>query len=182
LSDAPTTIENAYAVFRGVYTRDEARTLTAHYLGGEAPIAAETRSDQDDPTAQDTVSRLELTRYMRNQLLRDADVMSMASGVEVRVPFVDSVLFNRVSRIPAHQRLESRKALLRRAVPEIPAWVANRPKRGFVLPIQHWLDHEWSGTMSALAPPPSVRIDTWYRRWSVLAFEQWLKRVTPRHG
>jgi asparagine synthase (glutamine-hydrolysing) len=153
-----------------------------HYLGREVSIDPETTSDDDDPSAQDTVSRLEMTRYMRNQLLRDADVMSMASGVEVRVPFIDGVLFDRVSRIPARQRLEPGKALLRRAIPEIPLWVTNRPKRGFMLPIQRWLDHDWRGTIAEPAPPPAVRLDTWYRRWSVLAFEQWLARVTPRHG
>jgi asparagine synthase (glutamine-hydrolysing) len=181
LAEAP-TVENAYAVFRGVYTHAEARTLTTHYLGRDASIDAGASTNYSDPTEQDAVSRLELTRYMRNQLLRDADVMSMASGVEVRAPFVDPVLFDRVSRIPARLRLESGKALLRRAVPEIPEWVANRPKRGFMLPIRHWLDHEWSGTLAAPAPPASVRMDTWYRRWSVLAFEQWLTRLTPRHG
>ena len=65
-----------------------------------------------DPTAEDGVSRLELTRYMRNQLLRDSDVMSMASGVELRVPFIDSLLFDQLSRLPADQRLQPGKGLL----------------------------------------------------------------------
>ena len=47
---------------------------------------------------RDVVSRLEITRYMRNQLLRDSDVMSMACGIELRVPFLDSELFATMSR------------------------------------------------------------------------------------
>ncbi len=38
------------------------------------------------------VAALELQFYMRNQLLRDADVFSMASSVELRVPFLDTQL------------------------------------------------------------------------------------------
>jgi asparagine synthase (glutamine-hydrolysing) len=34
-------------------------------------------------------SWMEINLYMQNQLLRDADVMSMAHGIEIRVPFLD---------------------------------------------------------------------------------------------
>ena len=181
LLSQPATLHSAYSVFRGIYTRDEARALTTHYLGGAVPADELQGHDADDPTAADGVSRLELTRYMRNQLLRDADVTSMASGVEVRVPFVDSALFNAVSRIPAAQRLQRGKLLLQHAVPELPSWVINRPKRGFMLPIGTWLDHDWRGHLGELHPPPAIAMDTWYRRWSVLAFERWLQRLRPQH-
>ena len=35
------------------------------------------------------VSALEMTCYMRNQLLRDSDWSGMAHSLEIRVPFVD---------------------------------------------------------------------------------------------
>jgi asparagine synthase (glutamine-hydrolysing) len=174
---SPVTLETAYTVFRGIYTRDEARALTRHYIGSEPPIEAEAATPSGDPTDADGVSRLELTRYMRNQLLRDSDVMSMASGVELRVPFVDSVLFERLSRVPASQRLSSRKALLRAAVPEIPEWVTRRPKRGFTLPLDRWFKHEWAGTIREVHSPPGVHVDTWYRQLAVLAFEEWRGRL-----
>ena len=53
-----------------------------------------------DPTPEDTISRLELTRYMRNQLLRDSDVMSMAQSIELRVPFLDHRLVEDVLSLP----------------------------------------------------------------------------------
>ena len=134
-----------------------------------------------DPTPEDSISRLELTRYMRNQLLRDADVMSMASGVELRVPFVDSGVFDALSRLPAHQRLERGKALLHRAVPEIPDWIARRPKRGFTLPLEQWLSHDWALPVTQIDAPPAIAIDSWYRKWSLLAFERWLQRLSPQH-
>jgi asparagine synthase (glutamine-hydrolysing) len=180
LMSSPADIESAYAMFRGVFTDDEARILTAHYLGEAPETAADQAHGASDPTAEDAVSRLELTRYLRNQLLRDADVMSMASGVELRVPFVDSMLFDTVSRIGAGQRLKRGKALLRQAVPEMPASIADRPKRGFTLPLAQWLAREWSGTIPAIDPPSTVPMDTWYRTWSLLAFEQWLHRLAPQ--
>jgi asparagine synthase (glutamine-hydrolysing) len=114
--------------------------------------------------------------------LRDADIMSMASGVELRVPFLDPVLFDRVSGLPASVRLQPGKALLQRAVPELPDWVTSRAKRGFMLPIQHWLEKDWAGTITLPVAPRSVALDTWYRQWSLLAFEQWLRRVRPDHA
>ena len=181
LLSSPASLENAYAVFRGIYSREEAHILTAHYTGHRPAIDGGGARSATDPTAQDGISRLELTRYMRNQLLRDSDVMSMASGVELRVPFIDSVLFDALAQVPAHQRLQRGKALLIRAVPELPSWVINRPKRGFTLPIEQWLQGDWAGSISQLNPPAGVKLDTWYRKWSVLAFERWFQRMRPQH-
>ena len=182
LMSSPATLENAYAVFRGIYTSDEARMLTEHYVGGLGAIDERDRRVVADPTAQDAVSRLELTLYMRNQLLRDADVMSMASGVELRVPFIDSVLFEHLARLPADQRLQPRKGLLLQAVPELPEWVTNRPKRGFTLPLEQWFTHDWAGSVRAPDAPAAIRMDTWYRKFSVLAFENWRQRLTPQYA
>ena len=82
---------------------------------------------------------LEMVWYMRNQILRDSDWASMAHGLEVRVPFVDICLFQRlvahlVSRNPPTKRDLS-------TVPKsgIPAEVVAREKTGFNTPIQGWM-------------------------------------------
>ena len=100
-----------------------------------------------------------------------------ASGVELRVPFIDSRLFETVSRIPSATRLQPGKALLLAAVPEIPDWVARRPKRGFLLPMTEWLDGEWARDFAQPAAPPAIAMDTWYRRWAVLVFERWSQQL-----
>lgn len=183
----PPSLEDAYQVFRGIYTRDEALRLTEHYVGGSGTVV-----DHVDPLStvsvgdpRDAVSRLEITRYMRNQLLRDTDVMSMACGIELRVPFLDSELFATMSRVRACQRLQPGKRLLTEAVPEIPEWVATSPKRGFVFPMHQWFEHDWAGEFGNISQSRATRIapmDTWYRKWSVLAFEHWLQRSAPQHG
>ncbi len=48
------------------------------------------------PTPADQFSACETLGYMKNQLLRDSDVMSMRWGLELRVPFVDRALIDRV--------------------------------------------------------------------------------------
>ena len=177
-----TNITNAYGVFRGIYNRAEAMALTEHYAGGNDDVVEPVSAAAIiDPTPEDTISRLELTRYMRNQLLRDTDVMSMASGVELRVPFLDSELFATVSRIPAATRLEPGKALLLRAVPEVPDWVARRPKRGFLFPMASWLDDVLSQEFAAFDRVPPVAMETWYRRWAVLVFERWSQQMMVTH-
>lgn len=178
LLEAPVTLDAAYSVFRAIYSRAEARTLAAHYAGRDPAADFVDEVIPADPTPEDMISRLEMTRYMRNQLLRDCDVMSMASGVEVRVPFVDAALFETLAALPAAQRLQHRKGLLRQAVPELPEWVTNRSKRGFFLPIAQWLSREWAGTLREPTPPARIALDTWYRKWSVLVFEHWAQRVT----
>ena len=177
------SLETAYGVFRGIYTTREALALTEHYVGDSDSVIEELAGRRiDDPTPEDTVSRLELTRYLRNQLLRDTDVMSMAWGVELRVPFLDAELFATLSRIPAAERLVAGKSLLARAVPEFPSWVLNRPKRGFFLPIQQWLETDWASDFAHLDRQPVVKLETWYRKWSVFAFEHWSRRLAVNRG
>ena len=48
-------------------------------------------------SAHEKFVALEMAWYMRNQILRDSDWASMAHGLEVRVPFVDICLFERLA-------------------------------------------------------------------------------------
>lgn len=85
------------------------------------------------------VSALEMSWYMRNQLLRDADWAGMAQSMEIRVPFVDLTLLREVAPwLAAHPDIT--KAEIAAAVkPELPAKVLCRPKTGFSVPVQDWL-------------------------------------------
>jgi asparagine synthase (glutamine-hydrolysing) len=91
------------------------------------------------------VSYLESTFYMRNTLLRDSDFMSMAHGLELRVPFLDRALVEALFRIHGKRKLEgnSPKPLLLASLGvELPSGIVNRPKRGFTLPFERWLRGE----------------------------------------
>ena len=170
------TIERGYEMFRGIFTCEESRRLTAHYLGRDAgsPESAPAVTAERDG---DRISALELQRYLRNQLLRDADVMSMAWGLELRVPFLDNVVFDTVRRIPAALRLRPGKRLLIAAVPEVPGWIVTQPKRGFLLPIERWIGAQWSDVFARLDRTSPVPLESWYRKMCVMMFEGWLHSV-----
>ena len=88
------------------------------------------------------ISWAELTGYMRRMLLRDADQMSMAVSLEMRVPFLDHELVEYVLGLPAAEkrRGSGTKSLLVAACRDLlPASVYERPKRGFVLPMNDWM-------------------------------------------
>lgn len=87
-------------------------------------------------------SWLETNYYLQNQLLKDTDAMSMAHGLEVRVPFLDKDFLQTVYAVPDQTRCGSKppkgfliqtfQHLLQREL-----W--DRPKRGFTLPLQIWM-------------------------------------------
>lgn len=89
----------------------------------------------------DLQSYFDLSFYMANQLLKDTDFMSMAHSVEVRVPFLDHVLVEYLSGLPAEMKFRGAypKELLIDAVRDIlPSSVWERPKMGFTFPFAEW--------------------------------------------
>jgi asparagine synthase (glutamine-hydrolysing) len=107
----------------------------------ERPLAeAVCRAQNLDPINR--VSYLEARCYMLNTLLRDADCMSMAHGLEIRVPLIDHQLVGKVLALPGPWKLDKRtpKPLLVHALHgELPDEIIHRPKRGFTMPFEHWL-------------------------------------------
>lgn len=172
------SMAHAYRCLRGIFTRSEAASMTSWITGlaGWTPPA-----DTDTPPVSESVanqiSELELSLYMRNQLLRDSDVMSMANGLELRVPFVDRALLDTVSAIPAHVRLQSGKKLLTDAVPEVPEWVVNQKKRGFLFPFQMWLGSEWGASFAQATRGCPVATPKWYQVWSVFVLRHCMDRL-----
>jgi asparagine synthase (glutamine-hydrolysing) len=99
------------------------------------------------------VSLYELTGYMRNTLLRDSDVFSMAHGLELRVPFIDE----QVARV-AHYAVGSvstprgqSKPLLVEAVKDLLSDDnISRRKMGFTLPFERWMRNELFNEMRSV--------------------------------
>jgi len=117
--------------------------------------------ERGDLEPENAYSALELSNYLRDTLLRDADVMSMRHALEVRVPLVDHVLVEHVMRLPASIKLDRKvnKPLLTKAVGDLPDNVLHKPKMGFCLPIGDWLRgplRPWAEEM--LLGPPIQRL------------------------
>src|SRR5262249_19792271 len=75
------------------------------------------------------------------QLLRDTDWASMASGVEVRVPYVDTVLLDRLGPAIASPAPPTKRDLAD-CLPPGPMVLAQRPKTGFATPIGQWIERD----------------------------------------
>ena len=88
------------------------------------------------------VSALEMTWYMRHQLLRDTDWASMDHSVEVRTPLVDLEVLRQVVPLRLSQPAADKQAMARTPRLPLPDAVLNRPKTGFVVPVRDWLVQE----------------------------------------
>lgn len=87
------------------------------------------------------VCALESQLYMRNQLLRDADWAGMAHGIEIRVPFVDARLLERMaSAIPVLKPGEAKLLLARMPSRPLSVETVARAKTGFAVPTGRWTE------------------------------------------
>jgi len=97
----------------------------------------------DESDAIRALSELESRCYQGNMLLMDSDVMSMAHGLEIRVPFLDRRLLDCGHAIPGAVRLPAGTAgkhLLRLAFADLlRPEITERPKTGFTLPLAQWM-------------------------------------------
>jgi asparagine synthase (glutamine-hydrolysing) len=172
LLEQPPTIGRAYETFRAVFTRAESRALVRQLTGMDPAAEQDDSAAPADLTAAEAVGFFEMIRYVRNQLLRDSDVMSMASGVELRTPFLDRTLVDTLGRIPGRLRLRPGKRLLKEAVPEIPEWAFATPKRCFQLPFERWFQDDWADVFTSTRAKYPDLAGNWYRSWALLTLER----------
>jgi asparagine synthase (glutamine-hydrolysing) len=138
--------------------------------------------------------------YLVDDLLVKTDRASMAHSLEVRVPFLDSVVTNFAFALPAKHKVRglSKKVLLRKAAaPLLPREVVHGRKRGFSIPAAAWLRGELQPfaretlspetlrTQGFFASKPVARLldehaagaQDWSRQlWGLLAFTLWYER------
>jgi asparagine synthase (glutamine-hydrolysing) len=115
--------------------------------------------------------------FMVSLNLNYNDKMSMASSVEVRVPFLDRELAEFAAwNIPPHLKLKgllapATKYIFRRAMSGIlPAEVLRQPKAGFAAPIDYWLAHDLREMVDDLLSETNIRKRGLFRPESVKKF------------
>jgi asparagine synthase (glutamine-hydrolysing) len=153
------------------------------------------------------LAALELEFYMRNQLLRDADVFSMAHSVELRVPFLDLALVEEALALsPEHHFARGRfpgapgKRLTRRILSDLLGEpLSQRRKMGFTFPWRQWLRQALRDTIShtlrdqrlydPLRLDPAYgrtlldglerddRLQSWAEVWSLFVLLNWQSRA-----
>ncbi len=137
-------IYDAYAHQRGIFWDSIRSDLLLHPSGTRSSewLRFAVLPEQLAPDTVNQVSQLELACYLRNMLLRDLDVFSMAHSLEVRAPMLDHRLVELMAGIAGKHKLggESNKHLLVSALGNgLPDEVVHRPKDVFWFPWEQWL-------------------------------------------
>ena len=138
--------------------------------------------------------------FLPDHNLTYTDKMSMAAGVEVRVPFLDLDLVEHAAAVPVSlkQRGTVGKWVLKKAMERhLPADVIHRPKTGFGAPLRRWMRHELRPLMHetlsearlrsrGLFAPDAVQrlirqndageVDASYTLFSLMCVEIWCRR------
>ena len=103
------------------------------------------------------IAALELSWYMRNQLLRDADWAGMAHSLEIRVPLIDAHLFRKIAPLIVSPSYPTKKDLAEVTGKSLPLAVTSRSKTGFVTPVRQWI---------ASSPQKAAAADRGLRDWA----------------
>lgn len=140
------------------------------------------------------ISWAEIYGYMIPMLLRDSDQMSMAVGLEIRVPFLDHELLEEVVGVQEKFKQKNGiKGLLVEAFKQdLPVEVYDRPKQGFTLPMDAWIRGPLntfveegllivSDHMSTIYPLAQLEAYNkgrvhWTRLWLWVTLGHWLSR------
>lgn len=107
---------------------------------GPIPIPIPTPADEGP--ALDVIQRYDLENSLAEGLLTKADRSGMSTGVEVRAPFLDSLVLEAAARLPAADRVHGlvTKAYLKRyALRYLPKDIVERRKRGLSVPLTKWI-------------------------------------------
>lgn len=137
-------MQGLYLFLRGQFTPIQ---IAAHLGSYENEVWDALNADFSSPSFakmdnKNKASWLEFNYYMQNQLLRDADTMSMAHGVEIRVPYLDNeVIDTAFSIAPAikYAGKNAKQLLINSFKDMLPQAIWDRPKMGFSFPFDNWL-------------------------------------------
>lgn len=141
-----------------------------------------------------------------DEMLAKVDRMTMAAGLEARVPILAHKLVEFAAKLPERLKLNGRtgKYLLKKHAEEImPRDLVYRPKHGLTVPVGEWLRGDLQDLAWDVLSAPDAhytpfldrsavkRMLGWHRKgrgdwgnhlWAVLVFELWLRVTTHRLG
>jgi asparagine synthase (glutamine-hydrolysing) len=163
------------------------------------------RAPAKDPVSQ--MLYVDTKTYMVADILTKVDRMSMATSLEVRVPILDHEFVEWATGLPVDWKIRAgrQKYILRKLAERVgvPREVLYRPKKGFALPLVHWMKNELKELiMTVLLDAESLqrgyfeaagvrqlldehfrgRRDHSGRIWRLLMFELWHRNYLERIG
>ncbi|MEK9612745.1 MAG: asparagine synthase (glutamine-hydrolyzing) [Flavobacteriaceae bacterium] len=140
----------------------------------------------------------ELKTFLVDHNLNYTDKLSMATGLEVRVPFLDRELVEFSTKIPITLKMkgnETKYILKKVAENYLPREVIYRSKTGFGAPVRKWIINDMDSLINSYLSKESIEkrgvfnydkvkeliennklgiIDASYTIWALLAIESWM--------
>lgn len=142
LRGAGSSADVRHPLWLGAFTPSEVGDVLVR---DTADPLAEQRAFFESAPTKDKIERLVYLyakTYLQDDILVKVDRASMACSLEVRAPFLDSELVEFLGRVPPRLKLRhfDTKHLLKRAMKgALPEGIADRPKKGFGVPVAEWL-------------------------------------------
>lgn len=92
----------------------------------------------------DNSFNFDINSYLSEDLLYKMDIASMGASLEVRAPLLNHELFELTAQMPdfLKVRLFRKKYIFKKLLAQkklLPGNIINRPKRGFIVPIEKWM-------------------------------------------
>jgi asparagine synthase (glutamine-hydrolysing) len=176
LSFAELGEEEAFRRSYTLYGRDDLLDLLDPELAGsiDGVLDSHRAVYADDAGLADHVNRMCLadTRlFMQGLNLTYTDRASMAASTEVRVPFVDPVVFEAAFSLTGKDKIHGRvqKAALKAAARDwVPDEIIDRPKASFGVPLRAWVTNDLGGLIDDLLVPGEL-VSTGFLRPEPLA-------------
>jgi asparagine synthase (glutamine-hydrolysing) len=196
------TADTRYVRWTTFLDRRTRLRLLNHTNGQDSSVEAEMLEllNSGSGSLLDHIFRYDISRYVGSDLLPICDTMAMAHSLEVRVPFCDIDLVERMARTPASQRfpgLQLKPLLRNMARPYLPKNILNRKKQGFMIPIGRWFRGDLRDYVESQLQPGrlpelfdtcavrklwnehlSGRINATHTIWAVLLFSAWVRKCT----
>ncbi len=140
----------------------------------------------------------ELKTFLVDHNLNYTDKMGMATGVEIRVPFLDTILVEFSQKLPPTMKMngkETKYILKKVAERYLPKDIIYRPKTGFGAPVRKWITEDMSNMLEQRLSKSNLekqgifdydavwklirdnkenKIDASYSIWAILAIESWI--------
>jgi asparagine synthase (glutamine-hydrolysing) len=164
--------EQRNALYTSEFTASLADTAPAEELIHERWAAA---SGQQ---ALDRILEIDAGTYLVDDLLAKMDIATMAYGLEARSPFLDHEMMELAASIPAELKIRGteKKWILRSALRGwVPDEILDRPKQGFVVPLDAWLRGDLRSLAHEVLLDPATLARGFFRRAS-------LERLLARHA
>jgi len=140
-------IEERYGGLSRVFPQERIPQMLLHAEMGESPVPGIYRRSAGLPVLA-RMNFLDIETWLVDDLLVKADRMSMASSLELRVPFLDHKVVEFAFGLPSRLKIRGNvpKYLLKKYMaPMLPPAIIHRAKKGFPVPVNSWFRNDLAG-------------------------------------